>query len=515
MPASPQRIGRYEIRRPLGQGAMGIVYEALDPLIERVVAIKTISLNFSNEERESFQSRFFREAKSAGRLNHPNIVTVYDVGEANDVAYIAMEFLTGQTLRDWLDSGVVLPMSSVRNIASKLAQALDYAHENGVVHRDIKPANIMVAADQSVKLMDFGIAQLPTGSQTIHGTVLGSPKYMAPEQIAGRAVDGRSDVFSLGVVLYELLTGQVPFNAESLSSIMYKIVHEEALPPSKMNGRVPAAFDAIVARALAKDPQARFQRAADFAAALAAIDAGSVTNASATVGSAISATATLQSHDHDATMILSPLDATATASAAAAFAAAASARGDTSLAADDAPKPAPRDSSRLRLWLLQGGFLIGIIAIFLWAGIDSPGNTPGNSAADSASARASENTVLPAPAAKETAPNIDPASPIAPVAPASTALPAADAALNSAIVAAPTKSQATTQTHAKVSLAVYPWGEIWVNGKNVGVSPPLNELKLPAGRHTVEIRNESRPPYRETLTVEAGDTSKKIRHKFQ
>ncbi len=478
MSASPQRIGRYEIRRTLGQGAMGVVYEALDPLIERVVAIKTISLNFSNEERQSFQSRFFREAKSAGRLNHPNIVTVYDVGEADDVAYIAMEFLTGQTLRDLLDSGVVIPMSTARNIASRLAHALDYAHENGVVHRDIKPANIMVAADRSVKLMDFGIAQLPTGSQTIHGTVLGSPKYMAPEQVAGHVADGRSDVFSLGVVLYELLTGQVPFNADNLSAIMYKIVHDEALPPRRVNARVPAAFDAIVARAMAKDPQARFQRAEDFAAALEAVDVGA-----ATLGIATASMAPRESEEHDATVILLPLDAPAAASAAAP-----AARSVPSLAVDNKQTPVPRDQSRLYLWLLQGGSMLGVIAIFLWAGF---GNSDPKIASN-VTTTTFEKTTRPASVAQD----------------------GTSVTATSTLPAASSTSDASNAP-VSVSLAIYPWGEVWVNGKSVGVSPPLNEVKLQPGSHTVEIRNESRPPYSETFSLEAGNNTKKIRHRFQ
>jgi len=197
---------------------MGTVYKAVDPLIERTVAIKTISLNLSNEERAEFEERFYREAKSAGRLNHPNIVTIYDVGETGDIAYIAMEYLEGESLREMLDSGVVLPVEMIGKIAARIASALNYAHENFVVHRDIKPANIMITPNRNVKIMDFGIAQIPTGSRTQLGTVLGSPKYMAPEQVAGQATDGKTDIFALGVVLYEMLTGTTPFNGDNLSA---------------------------------------------------------------------------------------------------------------------------------------------------------------------------------------------------------------------------------------------------------------------------------------------------------
>ncbi|MDP3123503.1 MAG: serine/threonine-protein kinase, partial [Thiobacillus sp.] len=194
----------------LGQGAMGAVYKAVDPLIERTVAIKTINLDLSKDERAEFETRFYREAKSAGRLNHSNIVTIYDVGESGDVAYIAMEYVEGESLREMLDSGVVFPPALIGRIAAQIAGALNYAHENQVVHRDIKPANIMITPNRDVKIMDFGIAQIPTGSRTQLGTVLGSPKYMAPEQVAGEATDGRTDIFALGVVLYEMLTGVTP-----------------------------------------------------------------------------------------------------------------------------------------------------------------------------------------------------------------------------------------------------------------------------------------------------------------
>ena len=228
---------------------MGTVYKAVDPLIERTVAIKTIGLQLSQAERAEFEARFYREAKSAGRLNHANIVTIYDVGETDDIAYIAMEYVEGKSLRELLDSGVVLPTGLIARVVGRVANALHYAHEHHVVHRDIKPANIMLTANRDVKIMDFGIAQIPTGSRTQLGTVLGSPKYMAPEQVAGLATDGRTDIFALGVVLYEMLTGTTPFNGDNLSAIMYQVLNAAPAPPSVVNPRVPPAFDRIVRRA--------------------------------------------------------------------------------------------------------------------------------------------------------------------------------------------------------------------------------------------------------------------------
>ena len=262
-----EKLGRYEILSELGQGAMGVVYKAVDPLIDRTVAIKTINLNLSREELADFEERFNREAKSAGRLNHPNIVTIYDVGRAEHVAFMAMEYLEGRELKEILASGEVLQPDRVAEIIAQVADALAFAHDHGVVHRDIKPANIMVLRNGSVKITDFGIAKMASGSRTQIGIILGSPKYMSPEQIAGKPVDGRSDIFSLGVVLYELLTGQSAFGGEdcTLTTIMYRVLNEMPASPSDVNPSIPVAFNYIVARALAKAPEHRYQSAREMA----------------------------------------------------------------------------------------------------------------------------------------------------------------------------------------------------------------------------------------------------------
>src|SRR5262249_16443711 len=229
---------------------------------------KTVSLALSREEAEAFEQRFYREAKSAGRLNHTNIVTVHDVGKSDSVAYIAMEFLRGQSLREILDSGVVLPVEKIVDIASQVADGLAFAHASGIVHRDIKPPNIMVLDSGVVKITDFGIALLPTGSRTLAGTVFGSPKYMSPEQVVGRPVDGRADIFSLGAVLYEMLTGFAPFSAGDLEAVLYQVINEMPAPPSTRNRSLPQAFDYMVARALAKYPEDRYGDARAFASDL-------------------------------------------------------------------------------------------------------------------------------------------------------------------------------------------------------------------------------------------------------
>lgn len=259
-------LGRYEIVGELGQGAMGVVYKAKDPLIDRVVAIKTINLGLALDEKEEYEGRFYQEAKAAGRLNHPNIVTIYDVGKSGDVAYIAMEFLQGRELRDIMNDGKLMPVDEVLDIAAQVALGLSYAHEHEIVHRDIKPSNIMVVRDGHAKITDFGIARMASSSvRTQTGMVLGSPKYMSPEQVMGKALDQRSDIFSLGVMLYEMLTGQVPFNGENVNAIMYQTVNAVPAPPSTLNPAVPEMANFIVAKALSKGLDDRYQNAKDFA----------------------------------------------------------------------------------------------------------------------------------------------------------------------------------------------------------------------------------------------------------
>lgn len=264
-------LGRYEIISELGQGAMGIVYKALDPLIDRVVAIKTINLGLALDEKEEYEGRFYQEAKAAGRLSHPNIVTIFDVGKSGDVAYIAMEFLQGKELRDILNEGETLSVEKILDIVSQVASGIAYAHENGIVHRDVKPSNIMVGSDGHVKITDFGIARMESASvRTQTGMVLGSPKYMSPEQVTGKLIDQRSDIFSLGVVLYEMLTGKAPFLGENVNAIMYQTLNCIPPPPGSVNLSVPDMLNFIVAKALAKNLDDRYQSAKDFAGDLRA-----------------------------------------------------------------------------------------------------------------------------------------------------------------------------------------------------------------------------------------------------
>src|SRR5487761_2032134 len=261
------QLGRYEVISELGQGAMGVVYKARDPLIDRIVAIKTINLGLAQEEKEEYEARFYQEAKAAGRLNHPNIVTIYDVGKSGDIAYIAMEFLQGCELRDILREERMMPVDKVLDMVAQVASGLAYAHEHEIVHRDIKPSNIMVIRDGHVKLPDFGIARMASSAvRTQTGMVLGSPKYMSPEQVMGKEIDQRSDIFSLGVMLYEMLTGQAPFNGDNVNAIMYQTLNTVPAQPNSVNTSVPEMLNFIVAKALAKGVDDRYQDAKDFAA---------------------------------------------------------------------------------------------------------------------------------------------------------------------------------------------------------------------------------------------------------
>jgi serine/threonine-protein kinase len=265
-----KRIGRFELIQKLGEGAMGKVYRAMDPLIERTVAIKTIPLALPEAEKKLFEDRFFREAKSAGKLSHPNIVTIYDVGETQDFAYIAMEYLDGPSLRDVLHEHGALPLELALDTARQMADALAFAHDHGVVHRDVKPPNVIVVGKRgTVKLTDFGIAHLMNHAETQAGTLVGSPRYMSPEQVQGQPVDGRSDIFSLGVVLYEMLAGHPPFGGDELHGILFRIVNEPAPLVSRQRTDVPADVDAILARCLAKQPRDRYASAHELARDLA------------------------------------------------------------------------------------------------------------------------------------------------------------------------------------------------------------------------------------------------------
>jgi serine/threonine-protein kinase len=261
-------LGRYEVEKELGKGAMGAVYLGKDPKISRVVAIKTMALSqeFEGDELQDVKDRFFREAETAGRLSHPNIVTIYDAGEEHDLAYIAMEFLKGVDLVQYGKPDSLLPIDKVLSIVGRAADALHFAHQQNVVHRDIKPANMMYEAEtDTLKITDFGIARITDSSKTKTGMVLGTPSYMSPEQLAGKRVDGRSDLFSLGVMLFQLVTGRLPFQGDSMATLMYKIANENHPAADSIRPDLPRCVSIVINRALAKDREKRYQTGAQMA----------------------------------------------------------------------------------------------------------------------------------------------------------------------------------------------------------------------------------------------------------
>ena len=346
-------IGKYEIRRELGRGAMGIVYEGYDPAIKRVVALKTIRADqLSGERSDAVIARFRREAQAAGRLNHPNIVSIYDFGEDGGTWYIAMELVQGRELKACFDADERFRVGDAVRIMGQILAALDYSHKQGVIHRDIKPANIFLLDDRSVKVGDFGIAHIESSSLTQVGTVLGTPSYMSPEQIMGLPVDGRSDLFSAGVILYQFLTGERPF-AGSAATTMQKVLKEDPLPPSTLNVQLPPALDAVVRKALAKRADERYQSAQEFATALR----GAAPSAAVPAAAASAVPAGVHA---DATVV----DATAPRPAP--------------VAAASAPPPRASRSAILPIAVVVGAIAIGVGAWFVMQrqSTEAPGSVP-------------------------------------------------------------------------------------------------------------------------------------------
>ncbi len=268
----PSSIGRYQVQESIGFGAMGAVYKAFDPLIKRTLAIKTIRLDIprNSPQYKSFIERFYHEARISGTLSHPNIVTLFDIGEEGGVPYLAMEYVEGETISSLVERGVKFPPEKVVSLVSQVASAVDYAHSKGVIHRDIKPSNMILSEGDRVKVTDFGIAKLVDSEMTQSGTLLGTPSYMSPEQAMGEKLDGRSDIFSLGVCAFEMLSGEQPFPGANVTSILYKLVHVEPIEPAnlEMHGLVPQKWHEVFGRVLAKKPDDRYQSAADFVADL-------------------------------------------------------------------------------------------------------------------------------------------------------------------------------------------------------------------------------------------------------
>jgi eukaryotic-like serine/threonine-protein kinase len=266
MAAALTKAGRYQIVGELGRGSMGIVYQGFDPIIGRTVAIKTmLPEGLSSQEFQAYRERFQREAMAAGVLAHPNIITIYDFGDDNGVLYLAMEYLEGKSLDRIVQEQGILPVETILPIYDQVCSALDHAHLNNIVHRDIKPANIMILQNGTVKVTDFGIAKVMAMGMTQVGQILGTPNYMSPEQVKGRQIDGRSDIFSLGVILYELVTAEKPFGGQNITTVIYKIVNENPVPPRELDASIPAGLSYVISKALAKNVEDRYQTCRELA----------------------------------------------------------------------------------------------------------------------------------------------------------------------------------------------------------------------------------------------------------
>ncbi len=337
-----ESLGKYEIRRQLGRGAMGTVYEGFDPVIERIVAIKTVRLPEAGDEETAEEiARFRREAQAAGRLTHPNIVGVFDYGETSELAYIVMEYVDGPPLKSLLDKNERFPLTTITRIMEDLLAGLQFSHERGVVHRDIKPANLMLTKSGQAKIADFGIARIESSSMTQAGTVLGTPAYMSPEQFMGQVVDARSDIYSSGVLLYQLLTGERPFEG-SMSAIMHKALNTEAPSPSQISVTAPRPFDGVVRKAMAKRPDDRYASAAEFLAAIRIAVAAPPTVEEA------------HADGGDATMVVAPRAPAAAAAAP---------------ITSSAPRPAEAPAKARKSSVLPIVAVAGVVAILIFGGV--------------------------------------------------------------------------------------------------------------------------------------------------
>ncbi|MCC6609214.1 MAG: serine/threonine protein kinase [Burkholderiales bacterium] len=528
-PQTLEQLGRYRIQAELGRGAMGIVYRARDPVIDREVAIKTIRIDLARDELARFETRFFTEVRAAGRLSHPNIVTVHDAGRESGLVYVTMELLEGPSLADLLAAHTPVAPARIATIGAQIADALAYAHAQGIVHRDVKPANIILVRDQVPKLTDFGVARLPSAASTLAGTLVGSPRYMSPEQITAQAMDGRSDVFSLGVVLYELLTGEAAFEADSLHAVMHRVVTHAPPSPATLNPRVPAALDRIVCRAIAKRPEDRYPTARALAVDLKRFVRGElVTDAS---WPAPTKPATHQPAVGAETLELKP-------------------RAGTGPAPAIDPPPPSRTAGRRRhvVAALAATVLVSALAgawifrehaktaaavtiapapavrIETVAASPSPADAaadgrptdaaPAAEPAQSAAARPASTTSSSPSTARADTPALAATTvrprPRPPVAPA----PPKERLGSAAGGGAPSPALAPHAPEAKLMLAIAPWGEVYVDGQRMGITPPLNELTVLAGRRKIEIRNADLKPHIVMLDLRP-DSAIKIKHQFR
>jgi serine/threonine-protein kinase len=478
-------IGRYALKYKIGAGGLGTVYAAHDPLLSRLIAIKTLNVDLPAENREQFNALFLNEAKAAGSLNNPHIVTMYDAGLSEQGTYIAMELLRGKDLRQLLTLGWKPTPAQAALIVRRVADALSYAHHKGVIHRDIKPANIFMVGRTSPRVLDFGIARIrqaesmgrdDDGQSRFQEVFGGSPYYMAPEQVRQEPTDRRADVYSLGVVLYELLTTKRPFTGNSLDEIAYAVLKGEVAPPHELNPEVPKALSEIVAKAMERDLALRTRSARALSKALREwlSQQGEVPQSGSGASSARSF----------------------------------------------GMGKAGQKAERSWMWsLAAAGWLtaLGGLAWFLWQEQQSGANKPEvvASTVSPASPKASVSAAI--------VPVVAPAPPVAASvtepAPVAVSVPMPSEPVQQAamppvaVAAAASADPAPPVATGVVKLAISPWGEVFEGDRSLGVTPPLTQLKLPVGKHTLTIRNGDAKPLRKTVDVKAG-AAINIDHQF-
>jgi eukaryotic-like serine/threonine-protein kinase len=451
VPTPPKTIGRFTVLAEIGRGSYGVVYAAHDPVLGREVALKIIPLASEERYRTQIEASFLREAKSAGGMSHPSIVTVYDAGKTDELAYIAMERLHGQDLHEYLASGSQMSPRQAAAMIMRVADAIHYANKRGLVHRDIKPSNIFLSRDLKPKLLDFGTALAPVAEPPPRGArqLVGTPNYMSPEQAKGESLDARSDIFSLGTILYELLAGRRAFDGRTVDETLDRVIDSTPRPVEKIRPDTPPALAQIVRKAMARDPGDRYQKASELRNALAEFVDDS-----------------------------RPVSADANA--------------QPPLAQRAAHAPA------------RGPMLFGI-ALLVLLGIGG------------AALFLQHRTPAPAaPAASTPVPIIPSLTPPPPAADAGAPAPALhepEATKPEAKGAARKRAEPVATGDGTVTIAVAPWGEVVVDGTVRGVSPPLTQVMLPPGPHSIEIRNGSFPPFVARLELKAGEKVH-LQHRF-
>jgi serine/threonine-protein kinase len=461
---APRMVGRFSIRDEIGRGSNGVVYSAFDPVLSREVAIKAIPLTHDRKWSERIEANFLNEAKAAAGLNHPHIVTVFDAGKSDTLAYLAMERLHGRDLHEVIVSGQEFSPRQVASLMTRVADAVHFAHKRGLVHRDIKPSNIFIQRDGKPKVLDFGVAlaNIDAGS-TERRQLIGTPNYMSPEQALGRKLDARSDVFSIGTILYELLAGRRAFDGSTIDETLAQVISDAPAPLADARPNIPARLVEICNRALEKDIEKRYQSAGDLRNDLAAFAGQPATSAAnqASYGT----------------------------------------QGGTRAIAS---------GLGTLLWKRVTAKSIGVtvvaaVAVIAWFAVTESTPPPVVHA--------------PPPVVVATAPTPVVAEPPAPVfvAPIETAPvfepPKVQRKPQRVARAETPSAQTVASTEGFVALAVAPWGEVFVDGATRGVSPPLSRLTLPAGTHTIEVRNGSAPPYSARIEVKPGQTLA-LQHRF-